>query len=93
MDPSNYSAGIAQISRAVWNNYTKLPYKDAADPKFYKENMEISAKYLKSLEMRFGNWRLALMAYNMGPGNLHAYLNGRHALSPITVRYVAGFGG
>lgn len=93
MDASNYSAGIAQISRKVWQSYSNLPYSDAAKPEYYKENIAIAAEYLKSNYHRFGSWKLALEAYNMGPTALTQVLQGQRNLAPITAQYVAGFSG
>ncbi len=90
MDPYNYSAGVAQISRAVWKSYSNLPYSDAAKPQFYKQNIMVSAEYLKALHSRFGSWRLAMAAYNEGPGALDQILSGHRKMSPITQRYISG---
>lgn len=90
MDKSNYSAGIAQISRAVWRTYSSLPYADAANARYYKQNIEVAAKYLKALYNQFGSWKLAMAAYNEGPNNLNKILRGQRGLSPITVKYIAG---
>ena len=93
MDRSNYSAGIAQISRAVWSTYSRLPYAAAADANFYKQNIFVAAQYLSALHKQFGDWRTTLAAYNSGPNAIKQYLHGKRKLSPITVRYIAGFTG
>lgn len=90
MDISNYSAGIAQLSRKVWNSHTNLPYSDAAKPQYYEENLEIGAQYLKENYHRFGSWRLALAAYNEGPTIVNKVLRHQRELSPITQKYIAG---
>lgn len=38
------------------------------DPKDPKQNLEGGARYLKQQYRTFGSWRLALAAYNAGPG-------------------------
>ena len=91
MDITNYSAGIAQISRKVWRSYSKLPYADAAKPQYYKDNLYVAAQYLKANYKEFGSWRAALAAYNEGPTILHKVLEGQRQLSPITQRYIADF--
>lgn len=89
MDHGNYSAGIAQVSRAVWKKYSSLPYSDASKAKFYMENLEVAAKYLKSMHQQFGSWNLAMAAYNEGPSTMQKILTGKRGLSPITQRYIA----
>lgn len=43
---------------------------DPADP---AQNLEGGARYLKQQYRTFGNWRLALAAYNAGPGAVKKY--------------------
>lgn len=43
---------------------------DAADP---HQNLEGGARYLRMMYDRFGNWRLALAAYNAGPEAVEKY--------------------
>ena len=38
------------------------------DPTDPQQNLEGGARYLKQQYRTFGNWRLALAAYNAGPG-------------------------
>lgn len=90
MDATNYSAGIGQVSRAVWRQYSTLPYSDAADPRFYMENLTVAAQYLKQMHNQFGDWRTALAGYNEGPGVIQQILAGKRGLSAITQRYIAG---
>ena len=43
---------------------------DATDP---QQNLEGGARYLAMMYKRFGSWRLALAAYNAGPGAVEQY--------------------
>ena len=57
-----------------------------ADP---LQDIQTAAKYLVQLFKQFGDWKLAIAAYNDGPGNIRAWLGGRHALPKETQEYVA----
>lgn len=43
------------------------------DPTDPKQNLEGGARYLKQQYRKFGSWRLALAAYNAGPGAVKKY--------------------
>lgn len=43
------------------------------DPKVPAQNLEGGARYLKQQYREFGTWRLALAAYNAGPGAVKKY--------------------
>lgn len=43
---------------------------DIADP---RQNIEGGARYLKRMYQKFGDWRLALAAYNAGPGAVETH--------------------
>ncbi len=90
-DPTGYTQGVGQVSKDVWDKYSKISYNLAGNPKYYQENLNVSAHYLKDLTHQFGNYTLGLMAYNMGPGNLTKYLLGKRHLPKITEKYVQGF--
>ncbi|MCY4333808.1 MAG: lytic transglycosylase domain-containing protein [Litoreibacter sp.] len=43
------------------------------DPHDPQQNLEGGARYLRQMYRKFGNWRLALAAYNAGPGAVEKY--------------------
>ena len=43
------------------------------DPYDVRQNLEGGARYLRTQYNKFGNWRLALAAYNAGPGAVERY--------------------
>lgn len=91
MDKSNYSAGIAQVSRRIWKAYSDVPYSQAANPKNFEYNLEVGARYLRHNYDVYGSWKIALEAYNEGETVTNQVLAGKRDFSPITKRYVAGF--
>ncbi len=72
--------GIAQIV-PKWH-----PNVDPLDP---VASIHYAARYLKSLKDRFGSWRLALAAYNWGPGNISKYASQPERWPEETQKYVA----
>lgn len=44
-----------------------------ADPHDPADNLRLGAEYLRAMYREFGDWRLALNAYNWGPGNVRAW--------------------
>ena len=58
--------GLAQLMPQT----ARLLRVDASDP---VQNLEGGAKYLRWQYEKFGNWRLALAAYNAGPGAVERY--------------------
>jgi len=68
-DPKAYNSrttasGMMQIV-PKWH-----PGVDPFDP---AQAVPYAAKYLSTLHNQFGTWKLALAAYNWGPGNLKKY--------------------
>lgn len=51
----------------MYNLQANFDIDDRMDPEL---STDAAAKYLKSLYSMFGNWELALAAYNCGPGNV-----------------------
>lgn len=60
------ATGLAQLMPGT----AALLGVDIADP---KQNIEGGARYLKRMYEKFGNWRLALAAYNAGPGAVETH--------------------
>lgn len=58
------------------------------DPLNVPEAINYAAKFLKSLHSEFGDWQLALAAYNFGSGNVRAWLRGDKQLPDETRNYV-----
>lgn len=58
--------GLAQLMPATARNL-------GVDPNNPTENLEGGARYLKRQYQTFGTWRLALAAYNAGPGAVKKY--------------------
>jgi soluble lytic murein transglycosylase-like protein len=48
-----------------------------------------AGQYLESLYTQFGDWQVAVAAYNDGPGNMNAILNGTKTMPLETQNYVA----
>lgn len=62
--------GLWQFMPATGRMYNLQVNKDIDDRMDPEMSTEAAAKYLKSLYRMFGDWELALAAYNCGPGNV-----------------------
>jgi soluble lytic murein transglycosylase-like protein len=55
----------------------------------WQNDVQTAGNLLKSLYTQFGDWQLAVAAYNDGSGNVSAFLNGSKDLPAETQQYVA----
>jgi membrane-bound lytic murein transglycosylase D len=62
--------GLWQFMPATGREYGMLVNPDIDDRMDPEKSTEGAAKYLKALYKMFGNWEVALAAYNCGPGNV-----------------------
>ncbi|MBI4501413.1 MAG: transglycosylase SLT domain-containing protein [Gemmatimonadetes bacterium] len=67
--------GLAQVQLATARHYDRhITEKDLYDP---QRNLQIGFRYLRDLHDRYrNNMRMALLAYNVGPGRLQEILDG-----------------
>jgi hypothetical protein len=63
-------AGARGLTQLMPGTASSLGVSDAFDP---VQNLNGGARYLKQQYDRFGDWRLALAAYNAGPGAVEKY--------------------
>lgn len=73
------ATGLMQIHLP---SHPSISEKQALNPRFA---IDWGLRYLKANHKRFGSWKLALAAYNAGPGNVE---NGRWQSFPETRNYV-----
>jgi membrane-bound lytic murein transglycosylase D len=62
--------GLWQFMPATGKMYNLSVFPDIDDRMDPELSTEAAAKYLKSLYRMFGDWEVALAAYNCGPGNV-----------------------
>jgi len=64
------AVGLWQFMPATGRMYGMQANADMDDRMDPEKSTVAAAKYLKSLHKMFGNWEVALAAYNCGPGNV-----------------------
>ncbi|MFQ5498441.1 MAG: transglycosylase SLT domain-containing protein [Candidatus Zixiibacteriota bacterium] len=64
------AAGAKGLMQLAYSTAADYGVSDAFDP---GQNIRAGSRYLRDLIGRFGNIRLALAAYNAGPGNVEKY--------------------
>lgn len=70
-DPNAVSkAGAQGVMQLMPGTASDLGVTDSFNP---VQNVDAGMKYLASLYQKFGDWTLALAAYNAGPGNVQKY--------------------
>ena len=78
--------GILQLMPAYFPVVNSPRPYSAADT---TQQIATAAAQMASLYNQFGDWGLALAAYNDGAGNVNSYLAGNRALPDETVNYVS----
>lgn len=79
------SAGAQGIAQFMPGTAAEWQLEDPFDP---EKAIPASAAYLSALKTQFGNWGLALAAYNAGPKRLSDWLAGGRYLPSETRAYV-----
>jgi len=64
------AVGLWQFMPATGRMYSMNVSSDVDDRMDPEKSTDAAAKYLKSLYRMFGNWEVAMAAYNCGPGNV-----------------------
>ncbi|ATI82573.1 lytic transglycosylase domain-containing protein [Sphingobium yanoikuyae] len=80
--------GLMQIMPATWS-YLSRRHHLGSSPYEPRANILAGAAYLREMIDRYGDLRLALAAYNAGPGRVDAYRKFARALPAETITYVA----
>lgn len=62
------------------------------DPRDPFQSIDAAGRYMAQLYSMFKDWKIALGAYNFGPGNMRKYLAGKKALPKETQLYMTGIG-
>ncbi|MDO9574499.1 MAG: lytic transglycosylase domain-containing protein [Candidatus Contubernalis sp.] len=67
------SAGAIGLTQVMPSTAAMLGYRPEELINNPELQLEAGAKYLSSMYQEFGDWTLALAAYNAGPGNVKRY--------------------
>lgn len=84
---SSFRPNVISRAGAVGLMQIMPKFHPGVDPTVPKDSIFYAAEYLRNLYNRFGDWRLAMAAYNWGPTNLAKFGFDRAPLE--TKRYVA----
>ncbi len=105
LDPKAVSSagatGMWQFMPATARQYGLRVDDEVDDRLDYKKSTVAAARYLKDLKNQFGDWFLAMAAYNCGPGNIRSYIRRcggnydfqkiKHKLPKETFEYIPKF--
>lgn len=84
---SKGAIGLGQVMPDTARGMGYDPTKLAQDPAM---QADASARYLRQMFDRYGDWGTALQAYHDGPGNTDAMLQGNYTPGPEGQQYVDG---
>lgn len=87
-NPRSGAAGLAQFTPITLREIQRL-WGVSIDPYEPIHAVVFGALYLRYLYNRFRDWRLAVAAYNWGPGSVRAWLAGLKTLPRETANYIA----
>lgn len=82
---SKGALGLGQVMPATAQEMGYDPQQLANDPQM---QADASARYLRQMYDRYGDWGTALQAYHDGPGNTDAALKGQYTPGPEGQQYV-----
>lgn len=82
---SKGALGLGQVMPATAREMGYDPQQLANDPEM---QADASARYLRQMFDRYGDWGTALQAYHDGPGNMDLALNGQYTPGPEGQQYV-----
>lgn len=76
--------GLMQIMPDTGTSECGFNVAQLYDPQL---NVQCGITYLKKMYNMFGDWMLAIAAYNAGPGRVQSYLSGTQNLPSETIKY------
>lgn len=86
---SNFNPAAVNASSGALGMFQMLPRYFPGVGANWQDDAATAANYLRQLYQQFGDWQLAVAAYNDGPGNIQKFLAGTHPLPAETQNYVA----